>query len=172
MKKIRLEDWDYSWNGIYFVTIKTENNRKYFGQILNNEMKLNKIGEIAEACWREVPNHYDHVYIDEFIIMPDHVHGLIRINNPNREQGYIQLKRKRKKILLSENNTDYNPSLLTIIGSYKSACSKIIRAETNCKFFSWQKRFNDEIICNDLTLMRVRDYIKNNPKNYRMRCLI
>lgn len=166
MKQTRLEDWDYSWNGLYFVTIITQQRKKYFGQIRKGEINLSNFGEIANSCWLDIPNHHNNVILDEYVIMPDHIHGIIKIHNPETEQGYYLLKRKRKNLTIPEYSTEDNPNLRSIIGSYKSACTKIIRAEHNYLTFKWQKSFFDSIICNELALMRIRDYIKNNPKNY------
>ena len=73
----RLKEYDYSKNGYYFITLCTKDGIEYFGKIENEEMILNQFGETAERCWKEIPNHYDNVEIDEFVIMPNHIHGII-----------------------------------------------------------------------------------------------
>jgi REP element-mobilizing transposase RayT len=77
---IRLKNYDYSQNGCYFVTICTKDKQKYFGNIENEKMVLNEIGEIVEKFWLEIPKHFPSVVLDEFVIMPNHVHGIIIIN--------------------------------------------------------------------------------------------
>ena len=81
IKSIRLPNWDYSSNGAYYITICTKNRECLFGKIVDEKMKLNSIGEIVKECWYDLPNHYGNCKLDEFVIMPDHVHGIIIIDN-------------------------------------------------------------------------------------------
>ncbi len=90
---VRLKSWDYDWNGVYFVTICTHNRLNYFGDIVHNIeiqnlvslrsnqniLQLTEIGKIAESCWRTIPEHFPFVKLGEFVIMPNHVHGIIII---------------------------------------------------------------------------------------------
>ena len=76
----RLPGWDYSKNGYYFVTICVKNRACAFGAIESDEMVLSDIGKAAEQCWREIPEHFPFVQLDEFIIMPNHLHGIIVID--------------------------------------------------------------------------------------------
>jgi len=80
-RSIRLQGYDYSQPGIYFITICTKNHECLFGEILNGEMRLNDFGKIAHQCWLEIPNHFPHIQLDEFVIMPDHIHGIIILND-------------------------------------------------------------------------------------------
>src|SRR5205823_3318514 len=75
----RLSNWDYSSNAAYFLTICTANRRHYFGEIINAEMRLSRIGQFANECWRNIPNHFPYFYLDAFVIMPNHVHGIVII---------------------------------------------------------------------------------------------
>lgn len=83
IKSARLENWDYSWGAMYFVTICTQNRKFYFGDIVNGEMILSEIGEIAQRCWLEISKHFTFVELNEFVVMPNHIHGIIIINNPD-----------------------------------------------------------------------------------------
>lgn len=76
---IRLKNYDYSSNGYYFITICTKNRVHYFGKIIDQKMELSEIGKIAHKCWLEIPNHFPFVVLDESIIMPDHIHGIVVI---------------------------------------------------------------------------------------------
>ena len=78
-KKIRLKNYDYSKPGYYFVTICSKNNENIFGHIENDKMILNKYGEIVEKTWTKIPEHFQNVELDEYVIMPDHIHGIINI---------------------------------------------------------------------------------------------
>jgi putative transposase len=82
-KSIRLPHRDYAQNGWYFVTICTYQKINYFGDIINGKIQRSPIGDIAEKCWLEIPQHHQYISIDQFIIMPNHVHGIIIIDNPN-----------------------------------------------------------------------------------------
>jgi REP element-mobilizing transposase RayT len=80
-KSTRLENYDYSQNGLYFVTICTKDREELFGEIVNEKMILNDVGRIANQFWQKIPIHFPFVNLDEFIVMPNHVHGILEINN-------------------------------------------------------------------------------------------
>jgi len=79
----RAQWWDYGWNGAYFITICTQNREQFFGQIENGKMILSKTGEIAATLWNDIPKHHQFVELGEFVIMPNHIHGILIINKPN-----------------------------------------------------------------------------------------
>jgi REP element-mobilizing transposase RayT len=81
----RLSGYDYSQPGVYFVTICTSSRQKFFGEIADCQMRLNMAGIFAERCWQEIPKHFSTVELDEFVIMPNHIHGLIIINHENTQ---------------------------------------------------------------------------------------
>jgi REP element-mobilizing transposase RayT len=80
-RSIRLDGYDYSQPGIYFITLCTYNRECLFGEILNGEMRLNEFGKMTQQCWLEIPNHFPQTQLDEYIIMPDHIHGIIILND-------------------------------------------------------------------------------------------
>jgi hypothetical protein len=80
-KQFRYQGYDYSQNGFYFITICTKNRKMFFGNVKNEKIKLSDIGLIANKFWLEIPNHFPFVILDEYVIMPDHIHGIIKINN-------------------------------------------------------------------------------------------
>ena len=148
-KANRLQDYDYSQNGFYFVTICAKNRKEYFGEIKNEEMVLNDCGEIANQLWLEIPNHFEDVKLDEHIIMPNHVHGIIISDKDdvgNRHACSLQGRQYQK--------------LPVVIGSSKSAVTRKIHQIHN--EFNWQKSFYDHIIRNDKSLHRIRKYIHYN----------
>lgn len=79
ISSIRLKNYDYSQNGFYYITICTKNKVFYFGKIINNKMVLNKYGQIVKKCWLEIPNHFPFIKLDQFIIMSNHLHGILII---------------------------------------------------------------------------------------------
>lgn len=104
----RLKGYDYSQQGFYFITMVCENRRKLFGKIENGKMILNKAGEIAKACWLEIPSHFPKVVLHEFIIMPNHVHGIIEIKENKKENsvGAKNLSPRRENLDIKENNKE------------------------------------------------------------------
>ncbi|QQS38347.1 MAG: transposase [Ignavibacteriales bacterium] len=143
----RLKEWDYSTPSWYYVTICTKFMKHWFGEIKNDEMVLNDAGKIVETLWNTIPDHYKNVELDEFVIMPNHIHGII---------------------ILGSVETGHAPSLLgNVVGSFKSAVSKYLRGKMNLEF-NWQPRFYDHIIRNENDLLRIRTYIKNNPLKWEL----
>jgi len=80
-RSIRLQGYDYGQAGAYFVTISTYNRLFLFGQVMDGEMCLNDVGQIVEKCWSEIPGHFPHVALDAFVVMPNHIHGIIVLND-------------------------------------------------------------------------------------------
>jgi putative transposase len=80
----RLHNWDYGDNGAYFITICTSNRNHFFGEITNDIMELNEIGNIAENFWVEIPQHYPFIELGNYIVMPDHIHGILIINKTKK----------------------------------------------------------------------------------------
>ncbi|KAA3440875.1 transposase [Rufibacter hautae] len=78
----RLQHWDYGWNAAYFVTICTKDRAHFFGQVLDGEMYLSETGKLALTFWAEIPNHFPFVELDAFVVMPNHVHGILLIQKP------------------------------------------------------------------------------------------
>lgn len=147
-KKNRLKGYDYSEERWYFITICTFNRKEIFGQVKRKNMFLNKYGEIAKAIWSEIPKHFENVELDEFIIMPNHIHGIIM----HRPVGTGHA--------LSSNN-----KLSIIIGSFKSAVTRQIN-QSKGKVFKWQRSFYDHIIRTTDSLQSIRQYIAKNPRTW------
>lgn len=76
----RLQTWDYRWQGAYFITICTKNRAHYFGSVVNNKMELSNVGVLADVFWHEIKNHTKNINLGEFIVMPNHIHGILIIN--------------------------------------------------------------------------------------------
>jgi len=178
IESTRLPDYDYSKPGGYFVTICTQNKTHCFGEIDNGKMILNEYGKIVENCWKKIPEHFTHITLDYFVIMPNHTHGIIIIN-PVETQHAASLHKQNKISVETQHaaslqNTNklgclVSGSLPVIIRSFKSACSKQIntlRNSTNPPI--WQPRFYEHIIRNEKSLLKIREYITNNPLNWEL----
>lgn len=170
----RLQKWDYGWNAIYFVTICTWHREHYFGEINNGAMCLSPIGTIANVLWHELKNHFNHIELDAFVVMPNHIHGIIAINN-NGGNGMVFVPYTER--VVSPHDVDAKTigqrrfqhqgsgTLSSIVGSYKSAVSR--HAHRLGYDFAWQSRFYDRIIRHNDALTRVQTYIVNNPLNWK-----
>jgi putative transposase len=177
----RLQSWDYSANGYYFITICTKDRQNFFGKIENETVILNESGKTAERFWLEIPQHFMNIRLDEYVIMPNHVHGILIIDN-GMEIGSTPPVETRQCLVstnvahneLTKNGDNNNPgkkrfqnqgknTISSIIGSYKSICTKTINKIQNDVFFGWQERFHDQIIRDENDLNNIREYIMYNP---------
>lgn len=173
----RLKGWDYCNNGAYFITICTQNWQQFFGEIYNGEMQLSKIGEIADKYWKEIPNHFPSIILDNYVIMPNHVHGVLIISESNRSfnPATVETLHATSKSEPTQENDNFDKSknkklsdispkagsISTIIRSYKSAVTKHARMIN--KRFGWQARFHDHIIRNNKSYDKIINYIETNP---------
>ena len=159
-KSPRWKKWDYSTPGIYFITICTKNREQYFGEVRQGKMILSQIGIIADLMWYEIKNHHKNVELDEYVIMPDHVHGIIVINRSDGTNDY------RNTDVGMGHAPSLRPtiSLSNIVGGYKSAVSKYVH---RLGFdFKWQTSFHDHIVRNEFSLKRIQNYIIQNPMKW------
>ena len=164
MKSIRLPNRNYAANGYYFVTICTHKKQSYFGNIVDGKMQLSSIGKIADKFWLEIPRHSKYAYLDEYIIMPNHIHGIIVIDNPNNPCRDVACYVPTPNDDLSQIMSELSPktgSLSAIVRSYKSSVTKWCKQ--NNYNFTWQPRFYEHIIRHDGSLDNIREYIVNNP---------
>jgi putative transposase len=163
----RLIGYDYSSSGAYFVTICTRKKIPYFGKIDKDSVTLSEVGLIVEDLWHEIPIHYPNVYLDEFVIMPDHIHGIILIKSKSVSNYFdiSETARSGVSTKILSGNPYWKPySLGSIINHFKRICTiktKFIGLE-----LIWQPRFYDHIIRSVGELESIRLYIKNNPKKY------
>lgn len=169
IESVRLKNWDYRNNGAYFITINTGNRKHFFGEIINSEMQLSPIGEYAQNFWMEIPKHFPFVELGNFVVMPNHTHGILIINNVKSLHCYDM-----DKSLHCNDSTgnqyfsDISPksgSISTIVRSYKSVVSKHARLLN--PEFNWQPKFHDHIIRNSESFERIQNYIENNPSNWK-----
>ncbi|MGC8825313.1 MAG: hypothetical protein ACP5PZ_12105 [Bacteroidales bacterium] len=86
-RSIRLRGFDYSQQGAYFVTIVTQNRAHLFGNVVDGEMKLNDAGKIIQKCWLEIPEHFPNVVLHAFVIMPNHVHGILFLTDNEKTKS-------------------------------------------------------------------------------------
>lgn len=168
-KSPRLKGYDYSQDGAYFVTICTHERRNLFGNVdKDGVMKLNEWGRIAEARWQEIPKHFPHVELDQFVIMPNHMHGILFLIGQDEKINHQFDEGERHASPVQKPYRDYkvkSGSIITIIGSYKSAVTKQINSLRNKKLPPiWQRSFHDHIIRDETSLNKLREYTLYNPQ--------
>ncbi|MEW6703102.1 MAG: transposase [Bacteroidota bacterium] len=158
----RLKGWDYSNPWWYYVTVTTRNHVEHFGKVVKGRMKLNDLGMIAEKYWNEIPNHFKNVELDCYVIMPNHLHGIIIINEQRRDVA-CNVSTMNKYAPISPKTN----SLSVIVRSFKSAGTKQIH-ELGYLNFYWQSRFYDRIIRNEKEVYNIRNYIEHNPLKWEL----
>jgi REP element-mobilizing transposase RayT len=139
-RTIRLKGFDYSQPGAYFVTICLQGREPYF--------EIPEVHQIVEVIWKALPQRFPTIELDEFIVMPDHIHFILNLHPDHKNR----------------------PTLSTIVDAYKSLTARAALnhlrtlGDIKGKHF-WQQRFYDHIICNETELHAIRTYIRNNPRN-------
>jgi REP element-mobilizing transposase RayT len=177
----RLQNWNYRWAGAYFITICTQNRKHYFGEIVNGEMQLSPIGAIADVLWHEIKTHSKNVELDAFVVMPNHIHGILILNDMDNGkigdngdngnnvetlhatslQSTPQPTPQPTKNEFMASISPKSDSVSTIIRSYKSVVTK--HAHRLGFEFEWQPRFHDHIIRNQNSFEKIQTYIFENP---------
>jgi putative transposase len=146
-KSPRLQGYDYSLSGLYFITICVYQRQHLFGSISNGSIELTTAGQIAAEGWLEIPKHYPDVVVENFVIMPNHMHGIL---------------------CLRGDNAGFKTYLGRVINSYKGAVTARIRKQQadsplDVPTKIWQGRYHDHIIRSETVLQRIEAYIENNP---------
>jgi len=192
IETIRLQNWDYGSNGMYFITICTGNRNCYFGNIENQRVKLSEMGIIADKIWLEISKQFSFIELDQYIIMPNHIHGILTIRKDaiNRVSTENNTDNVIKTNVSTENNTDivaktnvstkdnthnanlsggitglHNPMLYDNLSRAIRWYKGRVSYEIRKfrKDFHWQSRFYDIIVRNETSLYYIRRYIRNNP---------
>jgi len=190
-RSIRLKGYDYTQPGAYFVTLVTRNRETLFGEIVEGEVRLNRVGMVAQREWERLSKRFPAVQIDDYVIMPNHVHGIIVITGrgtadllTNKDLEIL----RRAPTKTAELLTDMDPETLrraptmreqfgqpvpgsipTIIRSYKSAVTyrvNLIRNSGSAQV--WQRNYYEHFVRDEAELNRIRQYISNNPLQWEM----
>ncbi|MTJ32009.1 transposase [Aphanizomenon sp. UHCC 0183] len=180
-QSIRLQGYDYSQSGLYFITICCYERECLFGNIINSQITLNNFGELIKEEWLKSAEIRKEIELDEFVIMPNHFHGIVIINQEiNRDfiknnveasdnnVGANGRSPLRQEIQSSPPKISMKPkSLSSLIAGFKSATTKKINMIRNTPQNPvWQRNYYDHIIRNDESLTRIREYLQNNPLSW------
>lgn len=149
-RSIRLKHYDYSKAGFYFITICCKNKECLFGQIVNQQMLLNNLGHYVKKCWEQIPEFFPQARVDEFIIMPNHLHGIIEITEYNRGKCNLPLQKGTSQTIGS------------IVRGFKSGVTSWARKNTTI-FDVWQRNYYEHIIRDEKSHLKIYEYIQNNP---------
>jgi REP element-mobilizing transposase RayT len=163
-RSIRLQGYDYTQPGAYYVTLCTEARQCLFGDVVKGEMRLNSLGHIAFTCWQAIPEHFPHVELDAFVVMPNHLHGILVISDTLVGATHASPLHHPNVLSLRKPCGPTPKSVGAIVGSYKSAVSKGINAICNTEGNSiWQRNYYEHISCDEESLHNIRQYIVENP---------
>jgi REP element-mobilizing transposase RayT len=155
-KPLRLPTFDYRNPGGYFVTICVRNREEMLGDVSAAEMQLSAIGEIVQSCWLHLPEHYPTLILDEFVVMPDHLHGIIILQDQRAGLRPAPTKDVESQTL---------PSLSEIVRAFKSFSSREMNRLCGVPGISnWQRGYYERIIRNPLEADLIREYIADNPR--------
>ena len=174
--------WHGYDGGVYFVTICTGGKIHYFGRIINGEMELTEIGQYADKCLQEIPKHFPHVEVPLYVVMPNHIHAIIIINEivetqnfasrngqaeipsgSNETQNFASLQPRTQPQNDTAHLNHFGPqskNLASVIRGFKIGVTKYARQHG--LQFAWQPRFYDHVIRNHHEINRIAEYIENN----------
>lgn len=156
--RIRLQGYDYSLEGLYFITICTKDKIEYFGNIEEGNMILNDIGIYVKDCIEDISEHFENAFIDNWVIMPNHIHLIICLN---RRDTTCHVRNENK----NQFSKPIAGSISVIIQQFKSTIKRWCNKNNHIDFL-WQGRFHDHIIRNQASYQKISEYITNNPNNW------
>jgi len=166
-RSIRLRDYDYCSTGAYFVTICAFQRECLFGEVVEGEMQVNQFGEIVREEWQKTDNVRENVILDEFVIMPNHIHGILIVVDGVGATRWVALNEPNLDTRATRRVAPTGPvsgSIGAIVGQFKSAVTKRIntlRDNPGCPV--WQRSYYEHVIRSERDLENVRRYIMENP---------
>jgi REP element-mobilizing transposase RayT len=188
-RSMRLANYDYRSPGAYFVTICVHAGECLLGQVVDGRLQLSDWGQIAWDCWQAIPTHFPHVKLDTFVVMPNHVHGIIVITepaigphvgaqHPGADVGaqhvvgaqLVAGAQHAEPLLLHapQRRTNVQPgSLGAIVRSFKAAVTRRINQLRNMPGAPfWQRNYWERVVRSEASLKQIREYIENNPARW------
>lgn len=165
-RSIRLRGYDYALAGGYFVTICTYGRECLLGTLLDGRMILSKYGSAVEDCWNDLPRHYGHVVLDEMVIMPNHIHGIIILTPPDVATSPVGagFKPAPTESALADGERHGLSEIVRALKTYSSRRINELRLTHGAAV--WQRGFYDRIIRNDRELQAIRRYIRSNADHW------
>ncbi|MGZ8445040.1 MAG: transposase [Candidatus Binatia bacterium] len=173
-RSIRLPGYDYAQAGAYFVTIVTKDRMCLFGEIVDREMLPNQFGRIVQSTWNDLPEHYPCVECGSFVVMPNHVHGITMLAEDSAGgKSDVGAGLKPARGVAGPNSVRAGlkpaPTLPEIIRAFKTFSARRVNGMRNTPGVPlWQRNYYEHIIRSEDELMRIREYIANNPLQWEM----
>ena len=174
-KPIRLRGYNYAQPGAYFVTIVTHRRRTLFGNVIAGEMRLNTAGDMVRRRWEDLSVRFPNIDLDEFVVMPNHIHGIILIREPVGASLVGARDGDDTTVFdTTKATTRVAPTLGEVVGAYKSIVTleyaRGVRANVWLPFHRrlWQRNYYERVIRDDAELDRARKYIVNNPLQWEL----
>ncbi|MDW8181915.1 MAG: transposase [Anaerolineae bacterium] len=162
-RSIRLKGYDYTQPGAYFVTLVTHERAHLFGAVVDGAMQLNEAGRIAEQCWKAIPHHFPHVTLDVFVIMPNHIHGILWIIQTVGAKNFSPLPTHSPRPIPSGTSK----TIGSVVRGFKTGVTKWFRQNTPI-YPVWQRNYFEHIIRTERALDLIRRYIAENPLRWEL----
>src|SRR5450631_1524226 len=168
-QSMRLRYFDYSKPGYYFVTICVQQHLCVFGEIVDGCMELNDTGKLVKYLWERLPRRFATVQLDAFVIMPNHVHGIIELTDLPPSENPVENPRVpvrfQATMRFAANRRRIKPVLGAVVRDFKGAAAYEIHKEGFVEF-AWQRNYYESIIDDEKSLEVIRNYIVNNPETW------
>ncbi|MEW6567586.1 MAG: transposase [Chloroflexota bacterium] len=159
-RSVRLQEFDYGAQGAYLIAISTHQRGCLFGEVVGDAIALSPLGEIAAACWEQIPNHFPHADLDAWVVMPNHIHGILILEDRRGTPWRAPTRFERF-------GRPVAGSVPTIVRSYKAAVTARARREGLAREV-WQRNYYEHVLRSDEDVQRARGYITNNPARWAM----
>ena len=164
-RSIRLAGYDYTQPGTYFITICTHERKPVLCKILSGTVNLTNIGQIVGRCWLALPRHFENVTLDAWVLMPDHMHGIIIIHNVDSPTMSAE---SAMRVPSNQPNGTCSGSLGAIVQTFKAISTRnanLLRRTAGAHL--WQRGYYERIIRTERELVSIRRYVEENPAKYR-----
>ena len=163
-KSIRLPNYDYTQDGAYFISLVTHNRECLLSDVVDGQLELRTIGKIVNDVWKSIPLHFPQASVDHFVIMPNHIHGIITIVGARHKVSSL---RRQAVPLLERFGKPTSGSIPTIIRSFKSEATRrvnIMRKSPGVKL--WLRNYYEHVIRDEQGFQSIVEYILANPQNW------
>lgn len=167
-KATHLRGFDYASPGFYFVTICTHAKHCLIGEIVDAAMRPNALGMLVQACWRAIPNHFPTVDLGQYVVMPNHLHGIICLLEASSQQGAMNRTPTNDRVDPSVGAQFIAPSLGEVVRAFKARCTVALRKEASGVSPIWQRNYYEHVIRSEASLQAIREYISNNPAQWAL----
>ncbi len=163
---LRLPDYDYSLPGAYFITICTQGKACVFGTVVDDSVHLNNLGRMVDATWTELPTHCHGLHLDQFVLMPNHLHAVVFLSG-SIDQNHPSIDGRTLR-------SAPTVALPGIIRRFKTVTTSRVRRDVHTFGWHpfpgrlWQRNYYEHVIRNDDSLHRIREYIANNPTSWAL----